>query len=459
MKKSQTNIISQQTSIENQTDDTHNNAIYQDYSSTTSSVEQKSSDYIINNTCCNRTIDLTIITEFFPPDYAATGQLIEELVQHLEKEGVLINIFTGQPGYAFTTTQAPALEKIGDIRIQRSRSTQVWTGRIRGKAINGVLFTLRSFLHIIKNFRSNKVFLLTSAPPFLPIAGYLANFVLRFPYVCLIYDLYPDIAIALGVVSKNHWLSKFWRQLNRHIWQKAKGVIVLSPAMKEQVIVTCPEVADKISVIHSWGDPDQIKPMSKEDNWFAKKYNLVEKFIVLYSGNMGRCHDVDTILETAKQLQNEEIQFVCIGGGQKREKLIQDVNELGLKNFLFLPYQDKKILPYSLTACDLALVSVDSGLENLVAPSKLYPALAAQRPIVAICAQQSYLRNLIKEGEFGLAVDNGDSIGLKDAILQIKNNPQLAENMGIASRKYLQSNFTPQIIAKEYLECLKRCIA
>lgn len=448
-------MINQQTKTKSQTDDTNSNGTDQNYSS----LVKKDCDSVTSEKLYSSPLKLTVITEFFPPDYAATGQLIEELVQHLEKEGLVINIFTGQPGYAFTNTQAAALEKIGDIRIQRSRSTQVWTGRIRGKAFSGVLFTIRSFVHIIKNFRSSGVFLLTSAPPFLPIVGYLASLVLRFPYVCLIYDLYPDIAIALGVIEKNHWLAKFWRQLNRQVWQKAKRVIVLSPSMKEQVILTCPEIADKISVIHSWGDPEMIKPMSKEDNWFARKYNLVEKFVVLYSGNMGRCHDIDTILETAKQLQNnQEIQFVCIGGGQKREKLIEDVHRLGLKNFLFLPYQDKKIIPYSLTACDLALVSIDSGLENLVAPSKLYPALAAERPVVAICSERSYLRNLIKEGEFGFAVDNGDSIGLKEAILELKNNPKLAQNMGIASRKYLQSNFTPQIIAKEYFEVLKKCI-
>ncbi|WP_096671692.1 glycosyltransferase family 4 protein, partial [Dolichospermum compactum] len=299
---------------------------------------------------------LSVITEFFPPDYAATGQLIEELVKQLEKQGIKIRVFTGQPGYAFTTAQAPALEQLGNIRVKRSRSTQIWSDRIRGKAISGVLFTLRAFLHIIRNARKNDVFLLTSAPPFLSIAGYLTHLLLKFPYVCLIYDLYPDIAIALGVVSKKHWLAKFWWAINRKIWQKSKGIIVLSPAMKERVIAICPEVADKVSVIHSWGDSELILPITKEKNWFAKQHNLDSIFTVLYSGNMGRCHDTDTILATAQKLQNEPIQFVCIGGGPKRESFIQDVKRLGLKNFLFLPYQDKSVLPYSLTACDLSLV-------------------------------------------------------------------------------------------------------
>ncbi|MDP5018197.1 MAG: glycosyltransferase family 4 protein [Dolichospermum sp.] len=409
-----------------------------------------------SNTSYDQLINVSIITEFFPPDYAATGQLIEELVKQLEKQGIRIRVFTGQPGYAFTTAKAPALEQLGDILVQRSRSTQVWSNRIRGKAINGVLFTLRAFLHIIKNVRKNDVFLLTSAPPFLSVAGYLAHLLLKFPYVCLIYDLYPDIAIALGVVSKKHWLAKFWWAINRQIWQKSKGIIVLSPAMKERVIAICPEVADKVSVIHSWGDPELIVPIAKENNWFAKEHNLVNKFTVLYSGNMGRCHDLDTILATAQQLQDEPIQFVCIGGGPKRESFIQDVTRLGLKNFIFLPYQDKSVLPYSLTACDLSLVSVEAGLESLVAPSKLYPALAAGRPIAAICPEDSYLRPLIVEGKFGISIDNGDSNALAAFIRKLKSDRQLTEKMGKASREYLQSNFTPEIIAKQYLSVLRQ---
>ncbi|WP_027402530.1 glycosyltransferase family 4 protein [Aphanizomenon flos-aquae] len=401
---------------------------------------------------------LSVITEFFPPDYAATGQLIEELVKQLEKQGINIKVFTGQPGYAFNTAQAPALEQLGHVRVQRSRSTQIWSNRIRGKAVNGVLFTLRAFLHMIRNAGKNDVFLLTSAPPFLSIAGYLTHLFLKSAYVCLIYDLYPDIAIALGVVSHKHWLAKFWWAINRQIWQKSTGIIVLSPAMKERVVAICPEVADKVSVIHNWGDPELIVPIAKEKNWFAKQHNLDSIFTILYSGNMGRCHDTDTILATAKQLQDEEIQFVCIGGGPKRESFIQDVKRLGLKNFLFLPYQEKSVLPYSLTACDLSLVSVKLGLENLVAPSKLYPALAAGRPIAAICPKDSYLRQLITDGQFGISIDNGDSDSLSKFILNLKSDRQLAEKMGNASREYLQSNFTPEIIAKQYINVLEKSI-
>jgi glycosyltransferase involved in cell wall biosynthesis len=406
-----------------------------------------------------QSIKLSVITQFFPPDYAATGQLLEELVMNLGSLGTEVDVFTSQPGYAYKVKNAPQVEYRGRVRIQRSRTGQLAPGRIRGKAINGVLYTLRAAWHLFRARNWNNVLLVSTAPPFLPLLGYFANKLFKVPYVCILYDLYPDIAVALGVVSKRHWIARVWESVNQKVWKNAMGIVVLSPAMKRQVINSCPAVADKVYVIHSWSDPNWIVPIAKHENWFAWKYDLVKKFTVLYSGNLGRCHDMTTILETAKQLQDEPIQFIFIGGGAKLNELIQEVDSLGLKNFLFLPYQDKQVLPYSLTACDLSLVSVDERTENLVTPSKLYSALASERPIAAICSQFCYLRQIITEADCGSSFDNGDSNGLAQFIKLLSQDRMLAERMGKSGRQYLRANFTPKIISKQYLEVLKLAIS
>ncbi len=407
----------------------------------------------------NKSMALSVITQFFPPDYAATGQLIEELVRHLGRSGVDVEVFTGQPGYAFGTGSAPGMEELDQVRIKRTRAAQLWSGRIRGKAMNGVMFVARAGVHMLRHFRRRNILLLTTAPPFLPFVGYLANLVLRIPYVCILYDLYPDIAIALGVIPENHWLGRIWQSINKRVWGKAKGIIVLSPAMKERVAAICPQAADKISVIHSWADPDLIVPIPKNENFFARKYNLVDKFTILYSGNMGRCHDMDTILEAGKYLKGEPVQFVFIGGGAKREAFMKEANRLGINNFLFIPYQEKQVLPYSLTACDLSLVSVDAGMDSLVAPSKLYGALAAGRPVATICPKHSYLRQLIAEGKCGDSFENGDGVGLAEFIRHLSHNQQLAEGMGKSAREYMQSHFTVDVISKQYLDVLHQALS
>ncbi len=131
-------------------------------------------------------LKLSVITQFFPPDFAATGQLIEELVKQLSWQGMDIKVFTGQPGYAFQTTKAPEFEEHKLLKIKRSRTTQIGNNRVRIKALSGVLFMVRSALHLIKNCRRRDLVLLTTAPPFLPLLGYLANLCLGMRYACLL---------------------------------------------------------------------------------------------------------------------------------------------------------------------------------------------------------------------------------------------------------------------------------
>lgn len=401
-----------------------------------------------------RPFRLSIITQYYPPDYAATGQLIEELATHLGDRGLEIHIFTGQPGYAFGQKSAPPRECLDNLNIRRTRTAQFVPQRIRGKALNGLFFFLRSALHLLKSAGRGDVLLLTTAPPFLPILGYFVHLCFGLPYVCLLYDLYPDVAIELNVIEKTHWMVKFWDALNARIWQKAQAIIVLSSSMKQRVEAKCPEVSDKISIIHSWANPNQILPIPKDQNWFAHRHNLANKFSVLYSGNMGRCHDLETIMEAAIQLQHEPIQFVFIGSGAKRQVCLDLVEEKGLKNCLFLPYQDKQLLPYSLTSCDLSLVSISPGMEGLVAPSKLYGILAAGRPVAAICEPHSYLRQLIADANCGASFNNEDSTGLANFIRRLAYDSQLTQLLGNSGRHYLLSHFTPEIIAQEYLQVL-----
>lgn len=400
-------------------------------------------------------LKLLIMTQFFPPDFAATGQLIEELVNQLSRKSVNVKVFTGQPGYAFAKGDAPKVEQTGNVWVKRSRMSQLFPSRIRGKAINGLCFAVRAILHLVRRSRQYQVLLVTTAPPFLPVIGYLANIFLGSSYVCLLYDLYPDIAIELDVVKSNNPVAKLWRFINRQVWRRSSGVIVLSSSMKQRILKHCPDIEHKVSIIHSWSNDKQIIPIGKQDNWFAQEHDLTDKFVVLYSGNMGRCHDIDTLFEAAVQLKNESILFVCIGGGAKREQLIERVKASGLENFKFLPYQEKSVLPYSLTASDLSLVSVAAGMESLVAPSKLYPAMATGRPIAAICSKESYLGPLLETAQCGTAFENGQAQQLADYIKYLSTHQAKTEQLGNAGRKYLEDHFTPEIIADQYLDVMK----
>jgi glycosyltransferase involved in cell wall biosynthesis len=403
-------------------------------------------------------LKVSVLTEFFPPDYAATGQLLSELIRYLSLQGIDFKVFTGQPGYAYSENNAARYEVSGTLQIRRSRVSSIWSHRIRGKALNGLTFVLRSVLHLLRNCRGHNLVILTTAPPFLTILGYLNYLVFKIPYVCILYDLYPDIAVALGAVSEQHFAVRFWQKLNLKIWRHSAGIVVLSDAMKQRILSYCPEIADRLTVIHSWSNPEQVIPIPKHENWFAWRHGLVKPFTVAYSGNMGRCHDMDTIVKAAILLKDKPIQFVFIGAGAKRQEIIHQVEKFDLKNCKFLPYQDKEILPYSLTACDLSLVSVDQGMESLVAPSKLYPALATGRPIAVVCPPNSYLKQLVDEAQCGAAFANNDAQSLADFIELLSQDANLAVRMGQAGRRYAIEHFTLDEIAQQYLSVFQQAI-
>jgi glycosyltransferase involved in cell wall biosynthesis len=397
-------------------------------------------------------LKLKIINQFFPPDYAATGQLIEELAHNLEQSCSHIEVFTSQPSYAFVRDDSPRTESHGSLLVRRSQSARFCPQRIRGKAIAGAIFFFRTALHLLRHAGNHQLVLLTTAPPFLPLLGYLLSRICRLRYVCLLYDLYPDIAIELDVIKKNHWITKLWDRLNCLTWKHSAAIIVLSETMKERILAKLPGIDAKIAVIPNWVDAEQIVPIRKQDNWFAQEHGLVEPFTVLYSGNMGRCHDMDTLFDAIVLLRHEPIRFVFIGSGDKRKDFQQHVAEQDLTNCLFLPYQPRENLPFSLTACDVSIVSISAKMEGLVAPSKLYSALASGRPIISICSENSYLNDVFDRANCGKTVRNGDSQGLAEYLYLLSQNPRLTRELGQSGREYCRQNYTSTKIAQDYLE-------
>ena len=398
---------------------------------------------------------LSIITQFYPPDYAASGQLIQELAIQLQSYHIEPSVFTGQPAYAFSRASAPIDEVDRKVKIKRVRTTRFWSKRLRGKTVNGIIFCLRASLHLLKNWRQIDLLLLTTAPPFLAIIGYISKRLFKIPYICLIYDLYPDVVTELQITRDSSLIIKLWRWVDRKVWRDARHIIVLSSTMKERLLHNYPNLSGKVSVIENWADPNSIEPLDKRKNWFAQKHKIDRKFTVLYSGNLGLCHDAQTILATIKLLHQDPVQFVFIGSGAQYDYCRRVTLNWDLDNCLFLPFQPKEVLPFSLTACDLALVSIASGLEGVVVPSKLYGIMAAGVAIAAICEPHSYLRPLLNGLGCGACFDNNDAKSLAKFIRYLALNPKQGATMGSLGRKYLLDRCTPQIIARQYAEVIK----
>ena len=405
----------------------------------------------------SRLARLTIVSQYFPPDFAATGQFIEDLSRRLAERGLQNLVLTGQPGYAFHAQQAERIQFLPNRCIRRTSTSRFWPERIRGRVVNSLLFCLRTLLRLLRQCRRGDLLLFTTEPAYLPIVGWLCHLLTRAPYVVLVYDLYPDIAISLGVVAADHPVARLWRFLQAGSFMAASEIVVLSTTMQDHLRKNYPDLLTPITVIPSWADPSAITPIPKQQNRFVQTHGLGEGFTVLYSGNQGRCHDLDTLLEAARLLRHEStIRVLIVGGGAQHRFLVEQVEAWRLQNVFFLPYQDVKDLPELLAAGDLAIVSLREAAEGQVAPSKLYGHLAAACPVAAICAPHSYLRTEIARAGCGGAFASGEAQSLADFIRSLAADPARARQLGESGRRHLQVTATPALVVQAYAELLSR---
>jgi len=213
----------------------------------------------------------------------------------------------------------------------------------------------------------------------------------------------------------------------------------------------------RIEVIHNWPYPDSIVPVRREDNWFCQQHGLNGRLVVLYAGNMGMFHDLETLVEAARRLvDHKELVFLFIGDGGKRQAVADMVRRWDLSNVRLLPYQPVEHLPYSLTCGDVAAVTLARGAEGLCMPSKLYTSLAAGQAILAIVGRESEVADIIDEYRCGYRVDPGDVNGAAAALERWLANPALLDEMKRNARHCFEQRFTKPRAVQQYYDMLSR---
>lgn len=407
----------------------------------------------------NKTYDnnLVIINQYFPPDFASTGQLLEELAKSFQDEKFNINVFTGMPAYYFNTKFASSYELEKNLQIRRSRVSRLVPKRYKGKIINSLLFCLRVLINTLFLQKKNTLILYTSEPAFLPIFGWLFSKLLNTPYIILIYDIYPEILVNLNLLKNNNFIIKIWKFFNKLSFDRARELIVLSSSMKEIIRNNYSINSKKINIIPCWADPKLIHPIPREKNYFLTENNLNDYFVVLYSGNQGRCHDLITLINAAIILkENKKILFLFVGDGFQNKFIKKECSINSLSNCRFLPFQEKENLPYLLSSASIGVVSLNEDIVGLIAPSKLYGHLASGNPIAAISGKKSFLKEIIEKNNCGKWFNNGDAHGLAKWIIEMQENQNKLNEHGQASFNLFHQEFTINKIKNKYLKVLKR---
>jgi len=225
--------------------------------------------------------------------------------------------------------------------------------------------------------------------------------------------------------------------------REAAATVVVGDLMGRKVeVLGAP--AERIHVIPNWCNDEDIRRVAPADNPLRLEWNLADKFVLGYSGNLGRAHEFETVLAVAERLRDEpRVVFLMIGGGKRFDELSAAVQARGLADaFRFLPYQARTLLSYSLGAADAHCVSLDPRLEGLMVPSKFYGIAAAGKPIVVIGDPNGELGRLVQRNACGFAIAPGDSEALTAALQQLLNAPRTVLEMGARARQMLDAHFT-----------------
>lgn len=404
--------------------------------------------------------EYVLVTEYFTPDTASTGQLMTELAVGLQERGLDMTVYTGQPNYHSGENQKqPRRSSLTGVEIRRYPVPQLRQSSLRKRAFNWVVFTLATLLVLlIDRTDRDRELLFVSNPPFLPLVVWLVHRIRGWEYTYIVYDLYPDTAVKLGYIDDDGIAHRLWGRIHEVVLRDANNVVALGPVMRNRLIEQAPEGTDpeKFTVIHNWEDGDTIVPRSKEDNWFSREHGLDDTFSLLYSGNIGQHHDLETVVEGASELREEEVQFMIIGEGDHKQKIVKLAAKREIRDttVAFLPYQPLDMLPFSLTSGDVSIVTIRQGFSGLCLSSKLYTAMAAGKPILMVADPDTDEARILEETDAGIRVSPGRSDEVAEAVRTWMSDPELVRRQGKNARGAFEDRFTKDHSLDAYYEIL-----
>ena len=406
--------------------------------------------------------EVILLSQYFFPDIASTGLLLTELCIGLVSKGFKVKVFTAKPNYD-NKIIADSEENYNDILIKRLFCLRLNKNNKIFNILNSISYFMSVLFYVM--FKEEKgIFLIVSNPPFLAIAGLFVKYFKGNDFIYLIHDLFPEAGINLGMLKKDSLITKLWDLFNKYTFRLSKKVVVLSESMKTVVDnkiagFECNNdskipLMDKVEVIHNWANDDFCIDIKREDNPFFAKFNIVNKFVVLYSGNLSILYKLDIILDAAKKMIDSNTVFVFIGDGSHKNELVELKNRHSLTNVYFFPYQKYSDVKYTLNTADVLILSTKEDFDGVSVPSKLYTYLAAGKTIISFAKKDSDIYNIISDAKCGFCLNYDDVNDFVNKLYYLQNNPELIIECSQNARDYFKNNFSFGIALKEYINIL-----
>jgi colanic acid biosynthesis glycosyl transferase WcaI len=391
-----------------------------------------------------------VISELYYPEETSTGHFLTGIAEGLSQQ-FHVNVLTSQPTYASRGLRSPASEIRNGVHIHRCFATSMDKDKLLFRLINLVTISLSIFLQALRRFRPHEIALVVTNPPLLPFFIALACRLRGTRLLLLVHDVYPDVLIATGIVRRDAFFTRLITWFTVHLYLSASRIIVLGRDMEQLVRAKLKNDAPPVVVIPNWGDVDQVIPTDRNANPLLKKFALEGKFVLQYSGNMGRTHGIEGIVAAARALMHaDKYHFLFIGWGAKRRWLEKEVSVHELTNVTLSAYVPREQLSTSLNACDIGLISFVTGMSGISVPSRMYNVMAAGKPIIAVADPDSELALVVLEEDIGWVIAPDQPELLVDTILEAASRPERLAAMGARARMAAETRYSRQRVMDLY---------
>jgi colanic acid biosynthesis glycosyl transferase WcaI len=390
---------------------------------------------------------LLVFNQYYWPGVEATANLLADLCSSLTSEfdvTVVTGVLHNPP------TAAGRLTHDG-VDIVRVRSTSFERRYLSLRALNYLTYLLQSLRAGLFARRPHVVLCMTDPPVIANVALLVARR-FRVPLVVISQDVFPEIAVELKRL-KSRTLVAFLRGLIRYYLERADHVVAIGETMRERLIAKG-AVAERITVIPNWVDTNAIEPTPRDNEW-SRENGLDSSFVVMHSGNVGHAQNLDSLVRAATFLRDlDDLVVAIVGSGARLADLSELADVLETDRVRFLPYQPRDVLSRSLSAGDVHVVGLASGLAGYAVPSRLYGILAAARPVIVAADPESETARLVASVGCGVVVPPGRPELLAAAIRSAYDGELELAAMGARGREYVAAEADRRIALGKYREML-----
>lgn len=393
--------------------------------------------------------DILFLCQFFYPEQNSSATLPFDTARYLAGRGFSVDAMCGYPKEYNFEGKTPLKEKVAGVDIRRLHYIQLRrTGKL-GRLVNYFSFTLSALLHL-PTLGGYKCVMVYSNPPVLPLIPILANRLFGTKLVFVAYDVYPEVAYASGALRPGSLIDRVMKSLNRRLYSRAAMVVALTDEMRSFLLENRPQLSpERVTAIANWAHEGKVLVCPQAYERFGYR---PEQFIVAYFGNMGICQEMETLLGAMRELKGrEDIQFLFVGHGSKKERVRQFVAEESISNAKVYDFLTGEDFEYAVAVASCCVVSLEKGLKGTCAPSKYYSYLQGGKPVIAIVEEGSYLAEEVEGERIGCAVSLGDSSGLAADICSLAGCPESAAEMGLRAEKLYLSKYAYEKAMEKYL--------